>query len=61
MARRIVAVKHDLVACEAPRMKMSDELASLSFAERAEHRRAREDARDRLGVHGAERYARACV
>ena len=39
---------------------MSDELGSLGVAERAEDRHAREEACDRFGVYGAERYA-ACV
>jgi hypothetical protein len=39
----------------------SDELRSLAITERGEDRDFCEDARDRLGVHGAERYARACV
>lgn len=40
---------------------MTDEFISLDIAQRAEYRRAGEDARDCFGVHGAERYARACA
>jgi hypothetical protein len=40
---------------------MTDELGALGLAERAEDGHAREDARHGLGVHGAERYARACA
>lgn len=40
---------------------MSDELRSFGIAERAEDGNARKDARDCFGVHGAERYARACA
>ena len=33
---------------------MSEELVSLSIAERTEYGDVREDARDRFGVHGAD-------
>ena len=54
MPSRIVAVKHDFVAGESPCAKVSDKLASLRLAERAEDGRAGDDAGDRLGVHGAD-------
>jgi hypothetical protein len=37
------------------------ELRAFGVAQRAEDGNDREDARDRFGVHGAERYARACA
>lgn len=40
---------------------MCDELRPLGVTQRAEYGDDREDARDCFGVHGAERYARACA
>jgi len=44
VTRGIVAMEHDLVARKTSRAKMSDELFSLGFAQRAEDRCPREDA-----------------
>jgi hypothetical protein len=54
MAGGIIAMEHDLITREASRPQMPHKLCSFTFAECAEDRRVREDARDRLGVHGAD-------